>query len=185
MDDARQRADTEPGDAALWDAYCAGDADALRVLVGRYKDELYWYLLLSTGRPDEAARHCIQTWVLVARCAAAVEGFSSFREWLYAVATQNTVPPTHPETFGLSDLLAEVTRGRPGGERGRIMIRLIEMHRRLRQPLLLVTLAGLGVDEAARVCNYTAERTVRALDRACRVLGRSGLFEPQEGADGL
>ena len=172
MDDARQRADAEPGDDALWDGYCAGDADALRALVRRHKDELYWYLLLSTGRPDEAARHSIQTWVLVARCARAVEGFSSFRGWLYAVATQN-------------DLVAEVRRGRPGSERGRIMTRLIEMHRRLRQPLLLVTLAALGVEEAARVCNYTAERTVRALDRACRVLGRSDLFEPQEGADGL
>ncbi|MFO8008520.1 MAG: hypothetical protein R6V05_12385 [Candidatus Brocadiia bacterium] len=172
-------------DEELWDAYCAGDEQALRALVGRYRDDVYWYLLLSTGRPDEAARHCIQTWVLAARHARPVEGFGSFRAWLFAVATQNTVPPTHPETFGLSDLVAEVRRGPPDSDRGRMMTRLIEMHRRLRQPLLLVTIGGLDVENAAQACNYTVERTVRALERACRMLARSGLCEPQEGADEL
>jgi len=183
VDKARAQARQGDSDEELWSSYVEGGDEALRELLGRYRDELYWYLLLSTGRQQAAARHCVNVWEIVSRCRRPFEGFASFRSWLYAVATQNAVPATHPETFGLADLMEDLRRGPARSRLARVFFCIADMRRALRQPFLLVTVAKLSIAEAAKACNFTEERAAACIERACRVVSGSGLFAPGEGAD--
>lgn len=175
MEDGQARTGTaEQSDEQLWQRFVSGDDDALGVLESRYRLELYWYLLLSTGKQDAAARALRSAWTLLAAFREPLSGFGSFRIWLYAVATQNSVPATHPEPFGLTELVDDLKRGEKTSERGRLFYRIVDMARAARQPFLLVTLAGLSVDEAASACNFTVERTWRSLEQAYRSAARPG-----------
>ncbi|NLW51649.1 MAG: hypothetical protein GXY85_12530 [Candidatus Brocadiaceae bacterium] len=162
----------ERSDEQLWAAFVAGQDEALPALERRYRRELYWYLLLSTGKQDAAARALRSTWALLAGWRGAFAGFGSFRTWLYAVATQNTTPATRPETFGLTDLLDDLKRTERTTERARLFFRVVDIDRALRQPFLLATLAGLSVEDAALVCNFSVERTRHCLARAYRTMAR-------------
>jgi DNA-directed RNA polymerase specialized sigma24 family protein len=169
-------------DEALWAAYTAGEDKALGELMARHAEGLYRYLVLSSGRPEIAAGYLTDAWRAVASYRGGVEGFGSWRGWLYAVATQRAVPATRPEPFGLAELLEEVR-----GARGAVAVDplwqlLAELPRQLRQPLLLVGVAGLTVGEAATACNFSGAKTLACLGRACRGLARSRLFE-DEAAD--
>jgi len=165
-----------PTDEELWGAFVEGDDGALEALVDRYNGELFWYLLLSTGRQRSAAQHLFRVWDLVARYRKPHAGFGSFRAWLYAVATQNAVPAGHPEGLGLTELLDDLGRGAPTSRTAEVFFRIADMRRHLRQPFLLVTVAGLSPADAARACNFTEERTVRYVAAAYRRLAASRLF---------
>ena len=167
-------------DEDLWQRFVDGEDEAVRALAARYEREMFWYLLLSTGKQDDAARSCRGIWALLTAWRSSFEGFSSFRSWLYAVVTQNAVPATHPEAFGLSDLIDDLKRGEPGSRRARIFYALVDMSRSVRQPLLLTAFAGLTVEEAAKACNFTVARTRRCLVKACARLGRQSVFSQGE-----
>jgi len=160
-------------DERLWQAFVAGEDEALAALEARYRMELFWYLLLSMGKQDEAARALRSTWSLLAAFRAPFEGFGSFRAWVYAVATQNSVPATRPESFGLGDLIDDLKRGPQTSGRGRLFYRIVDMTRVLRQPFLLVTVAGLSIEDAARACNFTVERTCRCVEKAYGSMARA------------
>ncbi|MFO7959306.1 MAG: hypothetical protein R6X33_19660 [Candidatus Brocadiia bacterium] len=164
-------------DEELWAAFVDGDDEALRELARRYRDELFWYLLLSTGTQQAAAQHLMNVWDILARYRRPYEGFDSFRSWLYAVATQNSVPATHPEPLGLMDLIGDLKRGKARTRRGRLFFHLTDLTRAVRQPFLLATVGGLNIEETAAVCNFTRRKTEACLRKACRFLRRSGLFE--------
>ncbi len=166
-----------PDDEELWASFVDGDDEALRALARRYRHELFWYLLLSTGTQQSAAEHLMNVWDILARYRRPYEGFEDFRSWLYAVATQNAVPATHPEQLGLMDLIEDLKRGQARTRRGRLFFELTDLTRPVRQPLLLVTVGGLNIDQAARACNFTRRKTEACLEKACRFLRRSGLFE--------
>jgi len=166
-----------PNDEELWASFVDGDDEALRELARRYRDELYWYLLLSTGAQQGAAQHLMNVWDILARWRRPYEGFGSFRNWIYAVATQNSVPATHPEPLGLMDLVNDLKRGKASTRRGRLFFQLTDLTRAVRQPFLLVTLGGLSIQETAAACNFTHRKTVACLEKACRFLRRSGMFE--------
>jgi len=177
--------EAHPGDEELWGSYVGGDDAALDALTDRYRDELFWYLLLSTGQQRAAAQHSMNVWETLARYRRGFEAFGSFRGWLYAVATQNAVPAAHPESLGLSDLIEDMRRGEPESRSGRVFYQVADLARSARQPFLLVALAGLSVEEAARACNFTEERTVACVERAFRFLERTGLFTGRGEADEL
>jgi DNA-directed RNA polymerase specialized sigma24 family protein len=164
-------------DEELWAAYVGGDDAALEPLVDRHCGALFWYLLLSTGRQKPAAQHAFSTWDLVARWRRPHDGFESFKGWLYAVATQNAVPAGHPEGMGLTELMEDVSRSEPTGRWGETFFRIADMHRHVRQPFLLVTVAGLSIVEAARACNFSEEMTARCVETAYRRLARTRLFK--------
>ncbi|MHC5033919.1 MAG: hypothetical protein ACYTFZ_02635 [Planctomycetota bacterium] len=165
-------------DEQLWGGFVGGEDGALDILVGRYREELHWYLVLSTGRQDVAARSFQAVWSLLASYRCPFEEFASFRSWLYAAATQNAAPPTHPERFGLADFVDDLRRVEPKERRGKLFFAIRDLKQALRQPLLLVTLAGLSVPEAAKACNFTVERTWRCLEKAYQGLAQAGLFGP-------
>ena len=111
--------------------------------------------------------------------------FESFKGWLYAVVTQDAVPATHPETYGLMGLLDELKRGEENSRRAKLFFRIVDMRRDLRQPFLLVTLAGLSPTEAAAACNFTVERTLDCIEKAFGRLARSKLFRGSKRDDEL
>ncbi|MHC4481453.1 MAG: RNA polymerase sigma factor, partial [Planctomycetota bacterium] len=129
-------------DDELWGAFAAGDDEPIGVLLTRYRDELYWYLLISLGKEDAAAHSLRDVWALLAAYRRPFSGFSSFRAWLYAAATQSAVPPAHPEVMGLGEFLDDLKRVPQSTRRGKLFYAVRDLKRRLRQPFLLVTLAG-------------------------------------------
>jgi len=163
-------------DEELWARFVAGEDDAFEALRSRYQDALYWYLLLSTGRQDAAMAHLRTLWATLAAWRQRFEGFDSFKAWLYAAATQNCVPATHPEPFGLGELIDDIKRGSPTSERARAFFALRDMTRQVRQPFLLVSVAGLSIQQAAKACNFTVERALAAVEQGFRMLARDGLF---------
>jgi len=169
-------------DEELWAAFVEGDDTAVEVLIERYNGALFWYLLLSTGRQATAAQHLVRIWQVLVAYRRPFDGFGSFKAWLYAVATQQAVPATHPEHMGLTELLDDIVRGEPGSRRGEIFFRVAELSRHIRQPFLLVTVAGLSLAEAAAACNFTEERAAAYVEKAYRRLARYRLFRTGGGA---
>jgi DNA-directed RNA polymerase specialized sigma24 family protein len=139
--------------------------------------------LLSTGRQHPAAQHLFRTWDLVARWRRPYTGFDSFRGWLYAVATQTAVPAGHPEGLGLTELMDDIARGQPVGRSAEVVFRIADMRRHVRQPFLLVTVAGLSIADAAKACNFTEPNTVRRVEAAYRRLAGARLFNPPRAPD--
>jgi DNA-directed RNA polymerase specialized sigma24 family protein len=174
-----------PTDEELWSAFASGSDAALDALIERYRAPLYWYLLLSTGKQDAAARHSRDAWALLAAYRQPFEGFASFKSWLYGVATQSAVPATHSEAFGFGDLLDDLKRAPQTSRRGQIFFAIADMARAERQPFLLATLVGLPVPDVAKACNFTVERTWRCLEKAYARLARSDPFERAGVSDGL
>ena len=172
-------------DEQLWQAFVAGQDAALSVLCARHREALYWYLLLSTGKQDAAVQCLGNTWELLAAYRRPFEGFASFKSWLFAAATQNSVPATHPESFGLTDLVDDLKRGEQVGRRGKLFFCISDMARSERQPFLLVMLVGLSVPETAKACSFTVERTHKCLEKAFRRLARSELFSRKGASDGV
>jgi len=170
----------DAGDEQLWQAYAEGDAAALRKLVDRHSSGLYWYLLLSTGQMNTSVRFLAETWCLGAYWRGPLDGFGSFREWLFAVATQNLLPPTHPEAMGLNELIDDVKRADASSRWGEVFYQLMDLRRFVRQPFLLVTVAGLGIREAARVCKFTPTLTARRVQKAYDRLARSRTFRSED-----
>ena len=162
-------------DEQLWGAFVRADDSALETLVDRYSSGLYWYLLLSTGNQQAAAQQAVSIWELVACYRRPFEGFGSFKSWLYAVATQNAVPAARREDLGLSGLLDDMRRSAQVSGKARTFFGIRDMVRSIRQPFLLVAVAGLTVEDAAKACNFSEERTVRSIEMACRQLGRARL----------
>ena len=174
-------ADGAPTDEQLWEWFVQGDDDALGVLEARYRAELHWYLLLSMGKQDGVARALKSVWTLLASYRQGFQGFPSLRTWLYAVVTQNCVPATRPDPFGLTDLVDDLRRGPQRTRREELFYRIVDMSREVRQPFLLTVLAGLSIEDAARACNFDIRRTWRCLERAYERLERGALFRG-EGA---
>ncbi len=170
-------------DEHLYDAFVDGDDAALEALVDRHNAALFWYLFLSTGQQRTAAQHVFRTWDMVDRWRKPHDGFGSFRAWLYAVATQNSVPAGHPEGLGLTELMEDMRRAQPSGRWGETFFRIADMHRHVRQPFLLVTVAGLTIPEAARACNFTEQTTARCVETAYRRLARTRLFKSAKTPD--
>jgi len=175
-------ADSSAGGQGL--AAAASDA-ALNALMGRYSRALYWYLLLSTGKQDVAAQCTRDTWALLSAYRRPFRGFASFKGWLYAVATQNWVPATHPAPFGFAELLDDLKRPAHASRRPKLFFLIAELTPAERQPFLLVTVAGLPVPEAARACRFDVERTWKCLARAYARLASADLFKPAEAPDEL
>ncbi len=66
--------------------YLAGDDEAFGLLVARYEDRLYAFLARMTGDAHLAEDIFQQTFVKVAKNAAAFDGRASFTTWLYRIA---------------------------------------------------------------------------------------------------
>lgn len=173
MPDSPQSVSHQPTpDEQLWEAFVAGDRTALEALIERHRDGLYWYLVLSMGDQQAAAQQLLRVWELAVQYRGPLTGFDSFKGWIYAVATQNAVPATQHDVMGLTDLLDDVRRARVASPGSDVFYGIRDMLRPVRQPLLLVSLAGLTLEEAAKACNFTVERVERSVAEACRQLSK-------------
>jgi len=172
-------------DEALWQAYVGGDDDAFAEVRRRYEGPLYWYLLLSLSSPRRAAEGLVKVMELAAAWRQPHDGFDSLKGWLYSIATQSVAFRRAGDEFGLSQFFEDLKMQPPRSRREKVIRALADLNRELRQPLLLVAVVGLSISEAARACNYTEQRTIACIERACRLLGRSGHFSVEEEGIGL
>lgn len=81
----QKMSDVETSDAELLRAFSKGDAPAMDLLVGRYRQALFSWLLGMTGNRADAEDLFQEIWVRVIRHA---ERFNdvSFRAWLWKIA---------------------------------------------------------------------------------------------------
>ena len=64
-----------------------GDNEAFDLLVGRYKNRLYAYLLRLLGNPDEAEEFAQETFVKAYMNADKYKPIAKFSTWLYTIGT--------------------------------------------------------------------------------------------------
>lgn len=73
-------------DATLFQAHRDGSADALRVLIQRYRVELFGFLARYTGNPTLAEDAFQETFLQVHLAGHTFDATRRFRPWLYAIA---------------------------------------------------------------------------------------------------
>ena len=100
------------------------------------------------------------------------EGFTSPRAWLFAIATQNFVPPYAREQEGLLDFVQEMKDRKALGEEAMWRRALNDMRREIRQPFLLVAVAGLSIEQTAAACRFSEEQVEKNLAIGYRRLAR-------------
>jgi RNA polymerase sigma-70 factor (ECF subfamily) len=72
-------------DEALLGRYCQGEAEALRVLIERYHDDLLRFLVRLTGDRHMAEDVFQDTWIQVAQSAPTFDIGRRFRPWLLTI----------------------------------------------------------------------------------------------------
>lgn len=73
-------------DEALMEAYCAGEARAFEVLMGRYGTPIYQFVLRHVGNPARAEDLTQDVFLRVIRSADRFEARSKFSTWVYTIA---------------------------------------------------------------------------------------------------
>lgn len=87
MTTSQARLNTEALDARAIAAARAGDRRAFEELVRRHARPLHAYVYRLCGDPTETEDLIQETWLRVHRALDRFEGRSSFRTWLYRIAT--------------------------------------------------------------------------------------------------
>ena len=75
----------------LLERYLAGEASAFEDLVGLYEEKLFAFIVRMTGDNHLAEDVFQQTFIKVAKNAAAFDGRASFSTWLYRIARNATL----------------------------------------------------------------------------------------------
>lgn len=82
-----QRGEMHAPDAELLSAFLRGEEHMFSELVRRHERPLYGFICRLTGRPSDAADLFQETFVRVFEKADSFTGKSSFKTWLYSIAT--------------------------------------------------------------------------------------------------
>jgi len=81
----------------------AGEHDAMRHLMERYEREIFYYIYKMTGNVEDAKDMTQEVFIKVFKKISGFNGRSTFRTWLYRIATNHTLnflnrrPPSGPE----------------------------------------------------------------------------------------
>jgi RNA polymerase sigma factor (sigma-70 family) len=180
--------DDHEGDPDLVDGLRAGDAAAFSAVYACFAAPIFGFLARLSGRHDVAEDLFQETWMRVSRHARTLRPDTNLRAWLYTVA--RNVARSHArwavlDTAGIAALASwwyEQAPATPvaGSHEAAVAadgaIRLTRGLARLpaagREILLLVTVEGLAVDEAARLLGLTSEAARQRLHRARTELKR-------------
>ena len=76
---------SEPTDAELLAAHCAGDPDAFTEIVRRHRDRLWAVALRTTGNPEEASDALQDALISAYRRADSFRGDSAVTTWLHRI----------------------------------------------------------------------------------------------------
>lgn len=91
MGEPQARSDHEERPERLLAMHLAGDATAFERLVGLYEEKLFAFIARFTGDRHLAEDVFQQTFIKVAKNAAAYDGRAAFSTWLYRIARNTAV----------------------------------------------------------------------------------------------
>ncbi len=77
---------TDRNDDALMSDYRAGDENALRILVERWEQPVFGFLVRMLGSAEEAEDLCQDTFVNVIKAADGYQPEGKFQSWLFRIA---------------------------------------------------------------------------------------------------
>ena len=156
-----------------------GDRKAVALLVDRYEREIYFYLYRMTRNVEDAKDLTQEVFIKVFRKMAGFRSDSSFRTWLYRIATNHALnflkrrPPTgsNASLDTLSDPAPSVTSVLEKEEFSRHLHRAIdELPRRQKAVVILRVQEGLTYSEIAEVLECSIGNCKAAYHNAVKKL---------------
>ena len=162
----------------------AGDAGCFARVYHAYRPRLFGFLIRMTGNASAAEDLLQETWLRLARRAAALRPDTSIGAWLFTV-TRNLVHNYRRSRFLEDEPLDPRGQDIPAAGAGpfeaasaqelesRLERGLAMLPVRYREVLLLVGVEGMVPAEAARVCQITPEALRQRLARARAMLIRN------------
>ncbi len=103
-------------DERLVDAYRAGEADALRILIERYRKDLYQFLIRFTGNRHTAEDVFQEAFLQVYNSLESFDSSRRFKPWLFTIAANKARDLLRKNTRRReAPLSAPINRGGPDG----------------------------------------------------------------------
>ncbi len=175
--------DVAEDDRTAVDLLRAGDRAGFDLAYARYRDAIYAFLLRVSGRRDVADDLFQETWLRLARSAAALRPDSDLRAWLFSVARnafrsflrRARAASSEPELTdgGIDPASVSASLGFSDLERGLLALSLDD-----RELLLLVSVQGLDHAALAELLGIDTAAVRQRLSRARSRLARALEIEP-------
>ncbi|MFH1572728.1 MAG: RNA polymerase sigma factor [Acidobacteriota bacterium] len=183
----------EQSDPQLVDRLRAGDRAALEPLYRRYVDRVWRYAWLRTRCREKAADIVQETFLRIVRSIEGFEGRSALSTWVFAVTRSVTIDqlrrsgrdrpdadsPTILKLIPAAENAGDETRE---GLREAVRQAVSELPPAQRDVVMLCSLSGMKMKEAAEVLGWSESRVKVTLFRARRAL-RERLMDDLRNAD--
>jgi RNA polymerase sigma factor (sigma-70 family) len=173
-------------DEELYGRYLAGDEDALRLLLERYREGLTRFLTGIVGNEQDAEELMMDAFAALLATEKRFAGRSSFKTWLFAIGRHKAV--SFLRRRRLFAPLPETASGPEPGEelfaeeRHRLLFEALRtLKAEYRDALYLTYFEEMSCAQTARVLGKTERQTSDILYRAKqalrRALGREGVTD--------
>lgn len=179
--------DAEP-DLVLVRRAKAGEQRAFEMLVRRHQDRVYSVALGVVRHPDDAADVAQETFIAVLRHLDTFQEGAAFTTWLHRIALRKAYDQLRrrvPEPLDPDGVAVSGRRSRDPDPhatalaRSAILDAIASLDEPFRDAVLLVDVAGMGVEEAAAALGVAAgtikSRVFRGRAALARELGTHGL----------
>ncbi|HSP07267.1 MAG TPA: RNA polymerase sigma factor [Acidobacteriota bacterium] len=173
----------------------SGDESAFDRIYERYRNRLYGFLILMSGRRDVAEDLLQETWLRFAGHAASLRTDTRLGPWLFTVARNLFYSYCRNRMLDENRIheMSCLHRGAIDAQTPLAITAAHEISRRLesalatlrpayREVLLLVAVEGMAPAEAAAICGLKPEALRKRLSRAREMLAE--ILEQPKGADG-
>ena len=161
----------------LIDQLKSGDPAAFEAIYARERTAVYAFLVRLSGDTNVAADLFQNVWLKLARHAARLRCDTRIRAWLLTVARHEFISYRRAQALDLSRLLAldrPAATLEPGDARlSELAVALARLGDRDREVLLLTSLEGLDVDQAAQTLDVSSTALRQRLSRARRRLSEA------------
>jgi len=178
--------DAEP-DLALVRRAKAGEQAAFTLLVRRHQDRVYRVALGVLRSPEDAADVTQETFIAVMRHLGTFQEGAAFTTWLHRIALRRALDwrrrrvaePVDPHGIAMEGLGSRVEDPQAAGlQRSDLIDAIASLDQGFRDAILLVDVAGLGIEEAATALavapGTVKSRGFRGRAALARVLGTRG-----------
>lgn len=180
--------DAEPTDLVLVRRAKAGEQRAFDALVRRHQDRVYSVALGVVRHPEDAADVAQEAFIAVLRHLDTFQEGAAFTTWLHRITLRKAYDQLRrrvPEPFDPTGVVVESQAARDadpqstGLASSAILEAIAALEEPFRDAVLLVDVAGLGVEEAAAALGVAGgtikSRVFRGRAALARELGTRGL----------